>query len=140
VASSWDPAQLAGDWWDYQRLSRGSREERKALELGGSARARAAHDLVDEAVQRGGSDAAELLAVLAEATPAGDDGTAVGVGPLEDLIHEHGDDLIGEIVSCARQRPQFAQALAFAWVERGHLAASTEDRLRPWVGQFTSNS
>lgn len=145
AASSCDPAssdlaQLAGDWWEHQRLSSGSREERKSLELGGSARARAARDLVDETVQRGGSAAVELLAVLADATPLGDDGTAVGAGPLEDLIHEHGDDLIDEVVSCARQRPRFAQALAIVWAERGHLTAGTEDRLRPWVGRFTSNS
>jgi uncharacterized protein DUF6869 len=140
VTSSSDPAQLASDWWEYQRLWRGSREERKALALGVPARVHAAHDLVEEAVERGGSAAVELLAGLAEATPVGDDGTAVGAGPLEDLIHEHGDDLIGAIVSCARQRPMFAQALAVCWVERGHLAASTEDRLRPWVGQFTANS
>jgi hypothetical protein len=131
--------QVARDWWEYQRLSGGSREERKALELGVPQQVQDARDLVDEAVERGGSEAVELLVALAEATPAGTDGTAVGAGPLEDLIHEHGDDLIDEIESYARKRPQFAQALAVVCVERHHLTAGTEERLRPWVAQSTSN-
>jgi hypothetical protein len=140
VTSSWDAAQVARDWWEYQRLSSGSRDERKALDLGIAEQPLAAHDLVDETVERGGQEAVDLLAALADAVPTGNDGAAVGAGPLEDLIHEHGDDLVSDIESYARRRPPFAQALGFVWVERGHLSAETEARLEPWVAQFTTNS
>jgi len=107
--------------------------------MGVPEQAQAAHDFVDQMVERGSREAIELLAVLTEANPTGNDGTAVGTGPLEDLIHEHGDELIDEIELYARTRPPVAQALAVVWVERGHLNADTEDRLKTWVAQFTVN-
>jgi hypothetical protein len=92
-----------------------------------------------DAVHRRGNAALNLRAVLIDATPPGNDGVAVGTWPLEDLLHEHGEDLVNEIEVYARQRPRFADCLAVVWVERGHLNSTTEARLKPWIAGFTPN-
>ena len=88
----------------------------------------------------GGRSAVELLVALNDAAPPGDDGLTVGVGPLGDLLHEHGDGLINEIEHYARVSASFRHALAHVSLERGHVSTDTEHRLLPWIGSLTNNA
>ena len=123
---------MAG-WWEYQRLSNGSRADRKALESGDARDALRARVVVNEVVDVGGSKAVEWLAVLNDAAPPGDDGVAVGCGPLEDLINEHADSVIDEIERLARRSPAFARALSHVWPASSAMAKATELRLAVWI-------
>jgi hypothetical protein len=128
---------LSSHWWAYQRLARGSREERKALEQGQPADARAARDFVAAAIESGAADAIRLLAVLNDAAPPDDDGVTVGSGPLEELITAHGRELAEEIVKSARRPPSFARALSKVWLTPGHLDPSADSKLSAWVPSLT---
>lgn len=121
--------KIVAGWWEYHRLSRGNRVERKALEVGDHAAAQRGRDAVDAAVDDGGPATVALLVALAAAAPSPADALAVGVGPLEDLIHQHGDSLIDDIMSGAASSQPFRIALASVWLERGALSAETERRL-----------
>ena len=59
---------------------------------------------------------------------------AVGTGPLEDLVNDHGDVLVDEIEQAARQAPEFASALGSVSVEQGALRHETLQRLARWTG------
>ena len=124
---------LARDWWEYHRLARGSREDRKGLERGEPAGACAARWAVNARVEAGGVAAVELVHALCRAEPVNDEGMTVGCGPLEDLVHEHGDDVIDEIEQRARLFPEFARALSHVWLEDGHVSEGTAVRLRRWI-------
>jgi hypothetical protein len=126
-------AALARDWWDYWRRSRGPRDERKALSLGQPPAVQVAHGVIERRVKDGGRPAVELLVALNDAGPPDDDGVTVGTGPLEDLIHEHGDVVIDDLVEFARTVPTFALALSHVWLESGHLSKTTTERLMPWI-------
>jgi hypothetical protein len=89
--------------------------------------------LVEQRIDAGGAQAVRLLAALAAAAPPDDDGTTVGAGPLEALLHEHGDSVIDEIEWTAGRSASFAQALSRVWLERGRLSPATERRLAIWV-------
>lgn len=41
---------------------------------------------------------------------------SVGAGPLEDLVHEHGHELLGDIEKLARGNPNFREALRGVYV------------------------
>jgi len=125
--------ELIANWWEYWRRAKGDRDERKALELGEPVEVCAAHDRVERRIGAGGREAVQLLAALAAAAPPGDNGMTVGAGPLESLLHEHGDSVIDEIERVARRSASFAQALSQVWLERGWLSAATERRLAVWL-------
>jgi hypothetical protein len=129
---------LIASWWEYWRRARGSRDERKALSVGEPVEVCAAHELVEQRIDLGGAQAVDLLAALADAAPAGDNGTTVGAGPLETLLHEHGDSVIDEVERTARRSTSFADALAQVWLERGLLSLLTERRLAIWVPSLAS--
>jgi hypothetical protein len=129
--------RLVEDWWDYQRRSHGDRAERETLKSGEAPAAQAAYDRVEASVQTGGPDAVALLVALNDAAPADDGGQTVGAGPLEELVHEHGDALARELVETARRSPSFAAALKHVWLETGHLQDATEEKLAPWVQSQT---
>ena len=120
-------------WWEYHRLARGTREERKALESGKSADVVVAKERVDELVELGEPDVIDLLEALIDNNTTDATVAVVGAGPLEDLIHEHGDALVEPIVAKARQSRSFAQALSSVWLERAGLSPETVTRLSPWV-------
>lgn len=128
---TWDNTMLA-NWWEHHRLMSGTREERAALNHGEPAEVQAAWDAVDELVDAGGPDAVDMLAALIDLGPD-DAATFVGAGPLEDLLHAHGDDLVDEIEARARQSASFAKALSTVWLEHGSVGAETEKRLARWV-------
>lgn len=75
----------------------------------------------------------DVLELLVERAPDTSGALTVGAGPLENLIHEHGDRLVDELESRARRSPLFAAALASVWLEDGHLQATTVERLSPWL-------
>lgn len=73
------------------------------------------------------------------AAPEGDDGGTVGAGPLEDLLHAHGDSLVEDVLRLSRISPTFRQVLSHVWLERGHMSKANEDRLSPLVGSISDN-
>ena len=121
------PDDLARRWYDYWRRFSGTRAERKALELGEPPDIVAAHDWVSERVAEGGPASVEVLATLAEAAP--DDGLTVGVGPIEDLLYTHGDDIVDQLVDHARRVPALARALAHVSLADGSVSASSIAKL-----------
>lgn len=127
-------AELVAGWWRYLRLSKGDREARKQLEDGHAMFAEAGWRGVTDRLERGGIQALDLIDALLEAAPANEDGAGqVGAGPLEDLPHEHGLDLLEEVERRARQDASFRQALSQVWLEDGVLDAEVQRRLEPWV-------
>jgi hypothetical protein len=89
-----------------------------------------------------GEDAVGLILGLLDAAPGnaapgdaapGDAEVAVGAGPLEDLISEHGDELVDLIDRTARQRPDFAASLRSVSLEAGTLRTETMASLARWV-------
>ena len=138
LTSTEERCRLFAAWWDYQRLARGTREDRVGLARGVPGNAVAAVDTVRGLVDLGESDAVQFLANLNDAGTHEDEGEHVGAGPLEDLIHQHGDAVIDEIDRCARQLPSFAQALRHVWLSHGTLSQATEDWLIRWISVDTT--
>ncbi len=124
---------LVAGWWEYHRLADGARDEREALEVGEPAEVVAAKERVDSLVAVGGPTVLSLLEALIDADPTGGRGALVGAGPLENLIHEHGDALAQDLVIRARQSPAFAHALSYVWLETGGLHADAGAQLSPWL-------
>ena len=126
---------VAADWWEHARLAKGTRDERKALDDGHPPRVNAAYQFVADKIEVGTPDVLDLIASLIDSAPDDQGTLAVGAGPLEDLIHAHGDRLVLEIETRARRSPEFARALSSVWVEAGDLDPETRDRLAPWVSR-----
>ena len=123
------PEELATRWYDYWRRLSGSREERKALQAGEPRDVVAAAEWVSELVEGGGVVAVVALVALAVAAPDGDDGVTVGVGPVEDLLYTHGDDVLDELVDHARRVPAFARALSYVSLSEGSVSTSSLAKL-----------
>jgi hypothetical protein len=124
------------DWWLFHALRAGTREQRVDLERGESRDATAAwraFDAVDDVITSGGVEAISLILELLDSAPTPAAVSAVGAGPLEDLLHEHGEQLIDEVERRARQEPAFAHALRSVWLEHGALPTEVEARLENWV-------
>jgi hypothetical protein len=122
-------------WWLYRNMSMGGRAERVELERGQSLRAREAcqaYEFVAQTMDAGGGEAIQLVFELLEAASDDKGPVAVGAGPLEDLVNDHGDDLADALDQAARQSPKFAQALGSVAVEQG-LRPGTADRLARWL-------
>jgi hypothetical protein len=124
---------LIVNWWRFQHLSSGTRDERIALEAGQPVDVIEANAYVKDQVALGGPAAIDLIVRLVEAAPASDAVTTVGAGPLEDLVQEHGDELIAELETSARRSPVFAEALGAVWLEAGDVTSDTAERLAPWL-------
>jgi hypothetical protein len=88
---------------------------------------------VSDQIQAGGPDALELVVALIEAAPDSQGVANVAAGPLEDLVHAHGDDLVEQIETLARQLPPFAVALHGVWLSDGAVSTSTKERLACWI-------
>jgi hypothetical protein len=124
------------DWWMFHELSGGGREERLELEGGSSptaAAARTAFDHVQDVIDAGGVEALALIVELLGAGPDPEGAVTVGAGPLEDLVCEHGAELIDEVERLTRTDPAFTRALESVWLESGVLPAVVEARLARWV-------
>ena len=128
-----DRARLLQHWWEHSRLSRGSRDERKALSMGRPHGAAVAQEMLSDLVSTGAPDVVPLLADLVDAGPSGNSAVIVGTGPLEDLLNEHGDALIDELETLARRRPTFRAALSSAAIYDGAIAKGTASRIRSLV-------
>lgn len=124
---------LIANWWEYHRRANGSHADRKSLELGEPRAVLEAFASVEEMVSAGGPGVLGLLEQLNEAAPPGDEGRTVGAGPLEDLIHEHGDSVVPDVEERARRSPAFAQALSRVWLDAGRLDETTVGRLSNWL-------
>ena len=85
------------------------------MDAGGGLAVRAIHELLDAAPESGGA------------------AVAVGTGPLEDLLNQHGDELVDDLERSARQSPAFAECLGFVTLQRGTLTPDTERRLERWL-------
>lgn len=126
-------AELVGKWWEYQRLARGGRAERKRLSLGEPVRVCAGWEAARDRIETGGLDALELVLALVDTAPDAAGVASVGAGPLEDLVHEHGTALVADIERLARQHAGFRQALGSVWLSPGALDADTRERLSAWT-------
>ena len=117
-------------------MSAGERGDRVELERAASPGAREAwraYELVQQTMNIGGADAIRLIQALLATAPGDEGGVAVGTGPLEDLLNEHGNDLVDLVEQAARRSPKFAQALRLVAVEQGTLRPETTDRLARWL-------
>ena len=130
---------IAIDWWLFRNMSAGEGGERVELERGESRNARRAwraYEVVQRTIDDGGDEAIRIILALLGAA-SGDDGVvAVGTGPLEDLINDHGDDLVDLVdlvEQTARRTPGFAASLGSVAVEEGILRPETVDRLARWL-------
>lgn len=124
--------ELADGWLEYQRLARGHREQRKALEQGKPTSVHLANEKVRDRIDAGGQAALELVLALLSAG-GWDEVSTVAAGPLEDLIHQHGDELIDDIEPLARQDDRFRAALGSVWLARGTLPVEVEQRFAQWM-------
>ena len=61
-----------------------------------------ADELVRATMDNGGHDALQLILALLDAAPDDEGVVAVGTGPLEDLINDHGEDLVDSVEHPAR--------------------------------------
>jgi hypothetical protein len=127
-----DRQGLIGGWWEYQRLSRGTRDERLSIDRGYAEAAITAYQHVADLVDDGSDGVVQLLVELNRADPD-HDGATVGAGPLEDLVHAHGDRMIDELERQARQDPSFRKALSTVWIDEGALSLATHERLQRLV-------
>lgn len=108
---------LVTQFWEEQRLSHGSREDR--LRAGSEA-----WNAVDDQVEQGDPAVVDLLVALAEATPTDDDAGLIGAGPIEELISVHsgrlgtadGAELLEALETAARRHPRFRSALRSAFL------------------------
>lgn len=123
-------ARLLQDWWEHSRLSCGSRHERKALSVGRPEGAALAYEALSDLVSTGSPDVVLFLADLVDAGPFPSSAVIVGTGPLEDLVHEHGDALIDDLETLARKRPTFRAALSSVAIDNGAIAKETAARIR----------
>lgn len=123
-----EQAALVAAWFDYQRRSRGSRAERKALEMGEPADAVRAAEQVRAIIDDGGTRAVGLVADLLDHAANDDAVIAVAAGPLEELLYSHWDDVIERIEALARAGGPIRRALSVVW-----LSDDQQARLRPWT-------
>jgi hypothetical protein len=135
VVTTDEPAREAvvSGWWRFQQLHSGTRDERKQLEIGEPADVWAAWNAVSDQIQAGGRAAMELVVALIDAAPDSESVGNVAAGPLEDLVHAHGDDLVEQLETLARQSPIFATALHGVWLSDGAVSSSTRERLARWI-------
>jgi hypothetical protein len=123
-------------WWLFQSLASGSRENRVDLERGESPTAQAAwaaREHVQRLIADGGESAIRAILELLAAAPDHEAIVTVGAGPLEDLINDHGDELVELVEQTARERPDFAASLRSVAVEDGRLKPATVERLARWL-------
>ena len=126
----------AEGWWLFRGMSVAGRGERVELQRGETLHAQEAWQAywsVQQTMDDGGDDAIRLVLALLDAAPDDESMVLVAAGPLEDLINEHGDDLVELIEKTARQSSMFAGALESVWVDRVALRPETFDRLAPWL-------
>lgn len=126
-------SDLVAGWWEYRRLLRGSADERRALLAGHPAHVYESWTEVTARMTAGGLLALDLIVALVDGTPADAEVALVGSGPLEDLVHKHGDSLAGAVAHLALGNARFSQALSHVWLAHGVLTPDAERRLSRWV-------
>ena len=117
-------------------MSSGERGERVALDRSESPKARSAlraNEVVQRTIDDGGVDAIRMIMALFDAAPVDNRVVAVGSGPLEDLVNEHGDDLVGLVEQTARRTPEIAASHGSGRCGGGTLRPETADRLALWL-------
>lgn len=105
------PAEWVASWFEYHRLSSGSRRERKALSEGRPPEVFAAYDWVDERITDGGETALGVLEQLADSAASLPQLSMVGITGIEQLIYEHRDAVVRPLIARARRSPNLARAL-----------------------------
>jgi Family of unknown function (DUF6869) len=129
----WETPDPVFGWWEYQRLLRGSPEERRALEAGHPAGVFASLREVNAIVARGGRPALVMIPDLLDAAPTEWSVVLVGEGPLDALIKKHGNSLIADLEDLAGAEPRFLHALSGVLLAHGVLAPDVEKRLSQWI-------
>ena len=126
-------SDLITGWWEYQRLLHGTPNERHALQAGHPAHVYSIWTQVATRVVHGGLPALDLVVDLVDTAPTDDALSLVGTGPLEDLVHKHGNVLAREVADLASRSDRFARALSRVWIAHGALNAEAEQRLSGWI-------
>jgi len=88
----------------------------------------------DEVLERVGLSSAEpedaWNVVLALVTMADDESLGyIGAGPLENLVHQFGTELVDRIEDRARQDPRFRFCLGAVWLSEGDLPPAVQERV-----------
>lgn len=124
---------VARAWWESRRLAVGSRDDRERWSLGQPPEVADGCEAAGKIVDAGGERAIELVTALLITAPDDSGVSAVGAGPLEDLVTKHGNDLSAQLDDLARQSAVFRRALASVWIDRGLLNPAASDRLARWI-------
>lgn len=127
---------LASRWWAYRVMWSAGREDWLQLEASDDpdvVAVREASSDVFMLMNAGGPVALELARVLVHAAPDEDDLGAVCIGPLQELLFHHGDDLAPQIDALAGRDEQFAAALAWVSVPDGRLGGTAHRILLRWM-------
>jgi len=109
----------ARDWWLYRSMFAGERDGRVELERAESPRAREAlraYELVQQTMDIGGADAVRWILPLLAGAPGDKGPVAVGTGPLEDLINDHGEDTLSTWSSRRHGSPRNSHRLSKVWL------------------------
>jgi hypothetical protein len=123
------PDEWVASWFEYHRLSSGTREQRKALELGQPVRPQAAWAWVEDRIMDGGDDAIQVIETLALRASSEGEEMAVGIGPVESLIYEHGDSVVDSLLDRARRSPPLARALRWVSLASGSVSDTSLSKL-----------
>ena len=98
---------LVTGWLEYQRRLHGSPHERHTLQAAHPAHVYASWTEVATRVTQGGQPALDLILALVETAMSDEHLSLVGTGPLEDLVHKHGNILADEValLAASSERP-----------------------------------
>jgi hypothetical protein len=123
---------LIDAWWQYQRLTTGTRPERLTADDWYWA-----WENVTAMINDKDERVVELLVSLTESARSPEDVQTVGAGPIEDLLSEHGSWLattegsamLDQLADISRTNKKFRQALGSVWHESGEIPLVVRERL-----------
>jgi hypothetical protein len=123
---------LIDAWWQYQRLTTGTRPERLAADDWSWA-----WEEVTAMINDKDERVVEFLVSLAESAQSPEDLQIVGAGPIEDLLSEHGkwlattegSAMLDQLADNSRTSKKFRQALGSVWHESGEIPLGVRERL-----------
>jgi len=128
-----DTNTLVSDWWGVYLANGRFQKGTPRRETSTSEDAAAAY--VDSLAGAGDARAVPVLLALAEGAPDREALFFFGAGPLEDLVHAHGDRVVTTLVEAARSSRRFKIALSGVWPDRQRpLRSETMRMLTPWLG------
>lgn len=136
---TWDSlASLCADYWGVYEALGGDHdgEDLKQFQREYTAGEGAASNFVMDLPIGPDPRIKAVLVALAESAPTRQSLFFLGAGPLQDLVNDHGDDVIQWLIDTAERVPRFRIALSGVWVsEPTRLSPSTLQRLTSRLGE-----